>query len=108
MDYHFVINTDPVNISYRYQDLKRRKIYTTSDEAAQVVALIQSGRNQSQVGRQLNLSRSAVRRVYRFLETGSYHRRRGSGRHRVTSRRDDRFVVTTALRNRQLLHKLVP
>lgn len=76
---------------------------TTVDEAAQVIALLQSGMRQCDVARQLNLSRFSVRRVYqRFLETGGYVRRHGSGRRRCTSERDDRFIVSTSLRNRFL------
>lgn len=76
---------------------------TTPEEAAQVVALINAGQNQSQVARQLNLSRSAVRRVYqRFVQTGGFVRRHGSGRHRVTNRHDDHFVIMASLRNRHL------
>lgn len=74
---------------------------TTADEAAQVIALLQSGMRQVDVARQLNLSRFSVRRVYqRFVETGGYVRRRGSGRRRCTSETDDRFIVSTSLRNR--------
>ncbi|CAH2211127.1 jg3022 [Pararge aegeria aegeria] len=50
-----------------------------------------------------DLSRFAVRRVFqRFQETGGYIRRHGSGRRRCTSERDDRFIVTSSLRNRFL------
>lgn len=80
---------------------RAQKMDTTADEAAQVVALLQSGMRQCDVARQLNLSRFAVRRVYqRFLETGGYIRRRGSGRRRCTSERDDRYIVSMSLRNR--------
>lgn len=49
------------------------------------------------------MSQSAISKVYRrFRETGSFARRPGTGRQRCTSLRDDRFIVTTALRNRQL------
>ena len=76
---------------------------TTPAEAAQVIALLEAGHNQSEVARRLNLSRYSVRRVYqRFQETGGYIRRPGSGRRRTTSERDDRFLVTRSLRNRQL------
>lgn len=76
---------------------------TTPAEAAQVVALLESGLNQSEVARQLNLSRYSVRRVYqRYQETGGYVRRPGSGSQRKTSERDDRFLVTQSLRNRHL------
>ncbi|CAK1579570.1 unnamed protein product [Parnassius mnemosyne] len=74
---------------------------TSSEEAAQVIALLQSGMRQCDVARQLNLSRFSVRRVFqRFQQTGGYVRKPGSGRKRCTSERDDRFIVTTSLRNR--------
>jgi hypothetical protein len=56
---------------------------------------------QCDVARQLNLSRFSARRVrQRFEETGGYIRRRGSGRQRCTSERDDRFIVSSSLRHR--------
>lgn len=73
----------------------------TAFEAAQVIALLQTGMRQCNVARQLNLSRFSIRRVFqRFQETGGYVRRHGSGRRRCTSERDDRFIVSTSLRNR--------
>ncbi|KAJ4431308.1 hypothetical protein ANN_19905 [Periplaneta americana] len=49
----------------------------------------------------LGIPRSTVLRVYyRFRETGDYSRRPGSGRKRVTSARDDHFIVLNTLRNR--------
>lgn len=76
---------------------------TSPAKAAQVVALLQGGLSQRIVARRLNLSRSSVKRVYRrFLETGDFIRRPGSGRNRATSDRDDRFMVSTSLRNRHL------
>lgn len=74
---------------------------TTAEEAAQVVALLQTGLRQVEVARQLNISRFRVQRVYRrFQETGGYIRRHGSGRRRCTTVRDDRYIVSTSLRNR--------
>ncbi|KAL0830028.1 hypothetical protein ABMA28_003486 [Loxostege sticticalis] len=76
---------------------------TTSAEAAQVVALLQQGLSQRAVAAQLNLSQCAVSRVYRrFLETGAFNRRPRTSRQRCTSERDDRFIVSTSLRNRHL------
>lgn len=76
---------------------------TSSEEAAQVDALLQQGISQREVARRLNLSQSAVSRVYRrFQETGSYSRRPDTSRRRLTSERDDRFIVSTSLRNRHL------
>lgn len=76
---------------------------TTSDEAAQAVILLREGQSQRQVASALNMSQSAVSRVYRrYQETGNFNRRRGSGRKRCTSERDDRFIISTSLRNRAL------
>jgi transposase len=76
---------------------------TTPEVAAQVVACTQLGHSQRFVAQQLNLSRSAVRRVYqRFQDTGSFNRRPGAGRRRYTSERDDRFIESTSLTNRRL------
>lgn len=76
---------------------------TSPELAAQAVALLQSGLSQRNVSTQLHISRSAVQRVYhRFLETGGYVRRLRGPRLRVTTERQDRFMVTTSLRNRHL------
>lgn len=76
---------------------------TSPEKTAQIVALVEQGLDQRTVARILNLNQSTVSRLYRrFLETGSFERRRGTGRNRVTTPRDDRFIVTTCLRNRFL------
>ncbi|KAJ8949558.1 hypothetical protein NQ318_016188 [Aromia moschata] len=76
---------------------------TTPQKAAQVIALVEIGLSQRAVGLQLDMTRAAVRRVYqRYEETGSFHRRPGIARKRSTTARDDRFIVSTTLRNRHL------
>lgn len=76
---------------------------TSSEQAAQIVALVREGLDQRTIGRNLNLNQSTVSRIYRrFVETGSYRRRRGTGRTRATTGLDDRFIVITSLRNRFL------
>lgn len=78
-------------------------MHTTTQKAAQVVALIENGLSQRAVALQLDMTRAAVRRVYqRYEETGFFHRRPGTGRKRCTTARDDRFIVSTTLRNRHL------
>lgn len=70
-------------------------------DSAKVVALIEGGNSQRYVAAVLGIPRSTVQRVYhRFRETGGYSRRPGSGRKRVTSARDDHFIVLNTLRNR--------
>lgn len=76
---------------------------TSPEVAAQAVALLQSGLSQRNVSSQLRISRSAVQRVYhRYLETGGFVRRTGGPRYRVTTARQDQYIVTTSLRNRRL------
>ncbi|KAJ8730237.1 hypothetical protein PYW07_017275 [Mythimna separata] len=76
---------------------------TTPKEAAQAVALLQQGLCQQAVATQVHLSQSAVSRIYRrYQETGAFTRRPRTSRHRCTSERDDRFIVSTTLRNRHL------
>lgn len=78
-------------------------MHTTPELAAQAVALIEGGHSQRDVARQLDMTRSAVRRVcQRYDETDSFHRRPGTGRRRSTTVRDDRFIVSTMLRNRRM------
>ncbi|ENN77521.1 hypothetical protein D910_12134 [Dendroctonus ponderosae] len=72
-----------------------------TQKAGQVIALIQNRLSQRAVARQLDMTRAAVRRVCkRYEETRSFHRRAGTGRRRFTTARDDRFIVSTTLRNR--------
>lgn len=76
---------------------------TTPLEAAQVVLLIQQGLSQRTIARMRHLSQSCVSKIYkRYRETGNVIRRSGSGRRRCTSARDDRFIVSTSLRNRRM------
>lgn len=75
----------------------------TPQEAAQAVALLQAGLGQREVARRLRISRSSVQRVYRrYLETGAFDRRPGTGRPRATSAADDRYIQLSVLRNRRL------
>lgn len=68
-----------------------------------IVALLEDGRDQCYIANRFRVSRSTVQRVYaRFRETDSYTRRPGTGPRRKTSNRDDRFIVTSSLRNRRL------
>lgn len=73
----------------------------TPTDAARAVALVQDGRSQYYASRILGVTRCSVQRaVQRFNETGSFSRRRGSGRRRSTNVRDDRFVTLNVLRER--------
>nr|XP_037875932.1 uncharacterized protein LOC119630478 [Bombyx mori] len=76
---------------------------TTSTEAAQIVDLLQEGLSQRVVARRLHISQSCVSKAYKcFQETSGFIPRPRSGRRRCTLERDDRFIVSTSLRNRHL------
>ncbi|KAA5589875.1 helix-turn-helix domain-containing protein [Pseudomonas aeruginosa] len=71
---------------------------TTPTETAQIVDLLREGLSQRVVARWLHISQSCVSKAYkRFRETGRLILRPRSGRHRYTSERDDRFIVSTSL-----------
>ena len=75
----------------------------TPEKAAQLVALLEQGLSQRRVAASLSLSQCAVSRVYRrYQDTGAFNRRPRISRHRSTSERDDRFIISTSLRNRHL------
>ncbi|CAH2100838.1 unnamed protein product [Euphydryas editha] len=68
---------------------------------ARAVAIADAGYSQRRIVRMLGVPRTTVRdTIRRFRQTGLYTRRPGQGRHRCTSTRDDRFVVSDVLRNR--------
>lgn len=70
--------------------------------AGKIIALLEEGCSQTYVSQRLNVSRSTVQRTWQqYQETGSVKRRPGSGRKRCTEPRDDRFLVSQALRNRK-------
>lgn len=71
-------------------------------DVARIVALIEDGRSQRYVSETLGKPRTTVQDAWnRYMETGNFNRRVGSGRKRKTSAIDDRFIVLNALRNRR-------
>lgn len=83
-----------------------------SEEVARAVSLVEDGRSVRYAARAIGKPETTVRRaVQRYRETHMYTRRRGSGRPRATSARDDRFLMLQSLRNRhqtavELAHRL--
>lgn len=72
-------------------------------QISKAVTLIENGFTYDQVAQTLRVSKSVIHRnVKRYQQTGEYTRREGQGRKRVTSERDDRFIVSSVLRNRTL------
>lgn len=72
-------------------------------QVSRAVTLIENGYSYKEVAETLRVSKSVIHRIVkRYRETGEYTRRAGQGRKRVTSARDDRFMVSSVLRNRTL------
>ena len=74
----------------------------SSNDFAAIIALLQHGNcTQSEVAERFNVSQSVISRAWnRFQETGSADIRHGGGRLRVTTRREDHYLITVARRNR--------
>lgn len=72
-------------------------------DVARIVALIEDGRSQRYVSDTLGIPRTTVQDAWnRYMETGNFTRRVGSGRKRKTNAIDDRFIVLNTLRNRRI------
>ncbi|KAL0839685.1 hypothetical protein ABMA28_016338 [Loxostege sticticalis] len=72
------------------------------EECTRIITMLE-GRSQRSTARTVGVSLSTVQRVLqRFQETGMNIRRPGNGRPRCTTVREDRFIVSTMLRNRHL------
>lgn len=68
--------------------------------AGQIVILRQEGYSYREISDRVNAVYSVVRRTWlRYRDTNTFHRRRGQGRHRVTTGRTDRAIVRSARRD---------
>ena len=75
----------------------------TDQERHLAVARIRTGSTQCDVAGELGVSQSVVSRlVHSFRDTGSVGERPRSGAPRGTTRNDDQYLRTYALRNRDL------
>lgn len=70
-------------------------------ERSKAVLLHSQGQSQSKIAKIMKRSRYAIQAaIKRFKETGSYENRPKSGRKRITTERDDRFLTRLSLKNR--------
>ncbi|GFW69730.1 transposable element Tcb2 transposase [Trichonephila clavipes] len=64
---------------------------------------LEEGQTQAEVAQAIGVSQSVISRIWnRFLETGSAGRRPGQGRRRTTTPNEDRYLVLTAWRHRNM------
>jgi len=84
------------------------------NQCAQIIALLEEGASQAHVARRMGVHRASISRVWaRYEETGGFRRRRGQGRRRATSAREDRLIVNAAIQNpviiaRQIANDILP
>ena len=72
-------------------------------DRARIIALHQQHWSNHRISARLGIPRSSViRMIQLFLETGGVNRRPGSGRHRVTDEREDRYIANFVRRNRNI------
>ncbi|UYV76819.1 hypothetical protein LAZ67_14002099 [Cordylochernes scorpioides] len=67
------------------------------------VGRMEAGQSQVEVAKWLNVNKSVVSKIRKqFIETGTIKRKEGSGRKRKTATSEDRYLVVTAKRHREM------
>lgn len=85
-----------------------QRSHLTDSEAWRVVGRLEGGQTQAEVAQAIGVSQSVISRIWnRFLETGSAARRPGQGRRRATTPNEDRYLVLTARRHRNMNATLI-
>ncbi|UYV83102.1 hypothetical protein LAZ67_22002217 [Cordylochernes scorpioides] len=94
-DYHFEIKITYFNYEFTKNladDLKWR-----------AVGRMEAGQSQVEVAKWLNVNKSVVSKIWeQFIETGTIKRKEGSGRKRKTATSEDRYLVVTVKRHREM------
>ncbi|GFV44882.1 transposable element Tcb1 transposase [Trichonephila clavipes] len=77
--------------------------HLTDSQAWRVVGRLEGGQTQAEVAQAIGVSQCVISRIWnRFLETESAGRIPGQGRRRATTPNEDRFLVLTAQRHRNM------
>ncbi|GFV66915.1 transposable element Tcb2 transposase [Trichonephila clavipes] len=80
-----------------------QRSHLTDSEAWRVVGRLEGGQTQAEVEQAVGVSQRVISRIWnRFLETGSAGRRPGQGRRPATTPNEDRYLVLTARRHRNM------
>ncbi|GFX49775.1 transposable element Tcb2 transposase [Trichonephila clavipes] len=80
-----------------------QRSHLTDSEAWKVVGRLEGGQTQAEVAQAIGVSQSVISRIWnRFLVTGSAGRRPAQRRRRATMPNEDRYLVLTARRHRNM------
>ena len=79
-----------------------RTTQLSKEKQQSIITLRQEGQSSRKISRTLNVSSAVAKTIKRYDETGSHEDRPRTGRPRVTSAAEDKFIRVTNLRNRQL------
>ncbi|GFW93766.1 transposable element Tcb1 transposase [Trichonephila clavipes] len=80
-----------------------QRSHLIDSEACRVVGRLEGGQTQAEVAQAIGVSQSVISRIWnRFLEKGSAGRRPVQGRRRATTPNEDRYLVLTAWRHRNM------
>ncbi|GFU60193.1 transposable element Tcb2 transposase [Trichonephila clavipes] len=80
-----------------------QRSHLTDSEAWRVVGRLEGDQTQAEVAQAIGVSQSVISRTWNsFLDTGSAGRRPGQGRRRATTPNEDRYLVLTARRHRNM------
>ncbi|GFX10509.1 transposable element Tcb2 transposase [Trichonephila clavipes] len=80
-----------------------QRSHLTDSEAWRFVGRLEGGQTQAEIVQAVGVSQSVISRIWnRFLETESAGRRPGQGRRWATTPNEDRFLVLTARRHRNM------
>ncbi|GFT54589.1 transposable element Tcb2 transposase [Trichonephila clavipes] len=80
-----------------------QRSHLSDSEAWRVVGTLEGGQTQAEVAQAIGVSQSVISRIWNsFWETGSAGRRPAQGRRRATTPNEDRYLVLTALRDRNM------
>ncbi|GFW07650.1 transposable element Tcb2 transposase [Trichonephila clavipes] len=80
-----------------------QRSHLTDSEAWRVVGRLEEGQTQAEVAQAIGVSQSVISRIWKhFLETESAGRRQGQGHRRATTPNEDRYLVLTARKHRNM------
>ncbi|GFY00807.1 transposable element Tcb2 transposase [Trichonephila clavipes] len=80
-----------------------QRSHLTDSEGWRVVGMLEGGQTQAEVAKAIGVSQNVISRIWnRFLETRSAGRRPGQGRRLAATPNEDRYLVLTARRHRNM------